>query len=153
MLLLAAGQWVHFRSSPATSWKQPSIVSSDLSIVLTTDFMESVLKDIRMERSKIRPADSIRALVVSSFCMDYLLIRREKRRAALDKNGKNATTPEKIDEALPLGMCAVMIELDSVRFVASRMKTAMDDKPPAWTELEASIICFTQIVGSDQVER
>ncbi|TXT09069.1 hypothetical protein VHUM_02543 [Vanrija humicola] len=39
-----------------------------------------------------------------------------------------------------------MAELDTVRWVASRMKTTMDDHPPAWTELEASINCFTQIL-------
>lgn len=124
-------------------------------ILLTLDFMESILKDIRMERSKIRPADSIRALFVSSFCMEYLVIRRRDLKADLDKKkdtqAEGPSTAAMVDDRLPLGMCAVMIELDSVRFVASRMKTAMDDKPPSWTELEASIICFTEIVSSPTV--
>ncbi|WOO84917.1 Topoisomerase 1-associated factor 1 [Vanrija pseudolonga] len=114
-------------------------------------FFESVRKDIQMERSKVRPADSVRALYVSSFMMEFLLILRKKELDAATEaakatgEGPEAATAQ-VDHDLPLGRIAVMAELDTVRWVASRMKSTMDDHPPAWTELEASINCFTQIL-------
>lgn len=130
----------------------------DVIDTLTIDFMESILKDIRMDRSKIRPADSIRAMLIANFCMDYLVVRRQNLKAELSKKSEASSKSEPssattVDETLPLGMVSVMIELDSVRFVASRMKIAKEDKPPAWTELEASIKCFTQIVSPHALYR
>ncbi|KAL7421130.1 Topoisomerase 1-associated factor 1 [Cryptotrichosporon argae] len=99
-------------------------------------FIASILKDIRMERAKVRPKDSVRALFVARFCIEYLLVLRAKAAKA----GKDA------NEDLALGLVAEMAEVDSVRWVVLRMKLTMDDKPPAWTELQASIDCFTQIL-------
>ncbi|KAK4685899.1 replication fork protection complex subunit TIMELESS/Tof1/Swi1, partial [Tremellales sp. Uapishka_1] len=96
-------------------------------------FFATILKDIRMERSKIRPTDSIRTMVLARFFIEYLLILRSKE--------ENPDT-----SALQLGLVAEMAELESVRWVVTRMKIAMEDKPPAWTELQACIDCFSHVL-------
>jgi replication fork protection complex subunit Tof1/Swi1 len=71
--------------------------------------------------------------------MEYLLHIREKE--------ANKDIAERTEEMLPLGLIGEMMELDAVRFVVTRMKVTLDDKPPGWTELQAAIECFTQIVS------
>lgn len=126
--------------------------------MLTSDFIASVLKDIRMERSKVRPADTIRALFVAAYSMEYLILLRKKAlpkaeaealKAVKDGNPPAEVEPAsvKVDRELPLGWTIEMANLDSVRWVVSRMKISMDNKPVAWTELQASIDCFTYIVS------
>lgn len=126
--------------------------------MLMSDFIASVLKDIRMERSKVRPADTIRALFVAAYSMEYLILLRRKEFPKAEaealkavKDGVPVAEVEpasvKVDRELPLGWTIEMANLDSVRWVVSRMKTSMDNKPIAWTELQASIDCFTYIVS------
>lgn len=104
-----------------------------------------------MERSKVRPADSLRTLFVARFAVQYILVLRTKALTVAEKDAKHKqdngeqTVMAKVDSDLPLGLVAAMTELDAVRWVASRMKTSMDDK--AWTELQASIDCFSHIVS------
>ncbi|WVR08981.1 hypothetical protein IAU60_006041 [Kwoniella sp. DSM 27419] len=98
-------------------------------------FISSILKDIKMERSKIRPTDSIRLFFISRFFIEYLLFIRHKEE-----------TEGKKDHDLTLGLVIEMAEIDTVRWLFYRLKTSMDDKPPAWTELQASLDCFTQIL-------
>ncbi|WVF65442.1 hypothetical protein IAT40_000170 [Kwoniella sp. CBS 6097] len=98
-------------------------------------FFASILKDIRMERSKIRPTDNLRTFFLSRFFIEYLLILHEKEAAQGAKKHE-----------LALGFVAEMVEMDNIRWLFYRLKSAMDDKPPAWTELQASLDCFTQIL-------
>lgn len=110
-----------------------------------------------MERSKVRPADTIRALFVAAYAMEYLILLRERAHSEAEakglkevEDGVSAAEIEdpsaKIDRELPLGLAIEMVKLDSVRWVVSRMKISMESKPVAWTELQASIDCFTYIV-------
>ncbi|WWD21366.1 hypothetical protein CI109_105851 [Kwoniella shandongensis] len=98
-------------------------------------FFTSIFRDIRMERTKIRPSDNTRTFYLARFFIEYLLLLRNKE----DVKG------EKTHE-LSLGLVAEMAEIDTVRFLFSRMRFTMDDKPPAWTELQACLDCFTQIL-------
>ncbi|OCF79113.1 topoisomerase 1-associated factor 1 [Kwoniella mangroviensis CBS 8886] len=98
-------------------------------------FFQSILRDIRMERSKIRPADNVRTFYLTRFFIEYLLVLRHKE----EQKGKK-------EYELSLGLVAEMAEMDSIRWLFSRMKSSMDDKPPAWTELQASLDCFTQVL-------
>ncbi|WVQ93115.1 hypothetical protein IAU59_000179 [Kwoniella sp. CBS 9459] len=98
-------------------------------------FFASILKDIRMERSKIRPTDNLRTFFLSRFFIEYLLVLHEKGVVQGVK-----------EHELSLGLVAEMVEMDNIRWLFYRLKSAMDDKPPAWTELQASLDCFTQIL-------
>nr|XP_018259274.1 topoisomerase 1-associated factor 1 [Kwoniella dejecticola CBS 10117]OBR81432.1 topoisomerase 1-associated factor 1 [Kwoniella dejecticola CBS 10117] len=98
-------------------------------------FFASILKDIRMERSKVRPSDNVRTFYLTRFFIEYLLVLRQQEEAKGSK-----------EHELNLGLVAEMAEIDSIRWLFSRMKSSMDDKPPAWTELQASLDCFTQIL-------
>ncbi|ORY33101.1 timeless protein-domain-containing protein [Naematelia encephala] len=109
-------------------------------------FFASILKDIRMERSKIRPTDNIRTFYLARFFIEYLLILRQKEEAAKIAKQEQVINGDDARADLPLGLVAEMAELDSVRWVFMRMKYSMDDKPPSWTELQASLDCFTQIL-------
>lgn len=99
-------------------------------------FIESILRDIRMERTKIRPSDNIRVFYLSSFFIEYLLLLRHK----LVEKGDSRRLEE-----LPLGLVAQIAEMDSVKWLFARLRICWDDKPKAWTELQACIECFTQI--------
>ncbi|BEI92678.1 uncharacterized protein CcaverHIS019_0503060 [Cutaneotrichosporon cavernicola] len=125
-------------------------------------FFRSILKDIRMERKKVRPTDNIRTLFVSSTLVEYLLILRRKKQTQLEESARRRErdsvakrsseqkaqerkeVKEKVDEELPLGWAIELVDLDSLRWVSARMRTAFDEV--AWTELEASIDCFTQVL-------
>ncbi|WRT69168.1 uncharacterized protein IL334_006152 [Kwoniella shivajii] len=98
-------------------------------------FFSSILRDIRMERSKIRPTDNVRTFFLTRYFIEYLLTLRHKEE---EKGLKQ--------HELSLGLVAEMAEMDSIRWLFSRMKSSMDDKPPAWTELQASLDCFTQVL-------
>ena len=106
-----------------------------------------------MERSKIRPADNTRTFALSHFFIDFLLLLRQKetdRHAQVHSSGKDKESDahhQSIPHELPLGLVGEMAEMDSVRWVVMRMKWTMDDKPPAYTELQACLECFTQIVS------
>ncbi|KIY30807.1 topoisomerase 1-associated factor 1 [Cryptococcus gattii E566] len=100
-------------------------------------FIESILRDIRMERTKIRPSDNIRVFYLSSFFIEYLLLLRHK----LVEKGDSRRLEE-----LPLGLVAQIAEMDSVKWLFARLRICWDDKPKAWTELQACIDCFTQIL-------
>jgi replication fork protection complex subunit Tof1/Swi1 len=132
---------------------------------LTAAFFRSVIKDIRMERSKVRPSDNIRTLFVSSTLVEYLLILRGKAQTRLEASAKKERSSRaerssqqkaeerkeikaKVDAEVPLGWAAEMVDIDALKWVTARMRIAFDDSPPAWTELQASIDCFTQIVSS-----
>ncbi len=131
---------------------------------MTAAFFRSVIKDIRMERSKVRPSDNIRTLFVSSTLVEYLLILRGKAQTRLEASAKKERSSRaerssqqkaeerkeikaKVDAEVPLGWAAEMVDLDALKWVTARMRIAFDDSPPAWTELQASIDCFTQIVS------
>ncbi|WVQ81137.1 hypothetical protein IAT38_003259 [Cryptococcus sp. DSM 104549] len=98
-------------------------------------FFESVMKDIRMERPKIRPSDNVRTFYLARFFIEYLLALRHKYE----------DQPQKRD-GLPLALVAEIAEMDSVKWLFSRLRFTMDEKPPAWTELQACVDCFTQIL-------
>lgn len=123
-----------------------------MNITLIVDFFATVLKDIQMERSKVRPADTGRALFVSRFLMEYLLILRKKAlaRATADVEslpGGAEPPMVTVDAELPLTLAAQMVDMMTVRWVSARMKMAIDETPISWNELQASINCFTQIVS------
>lgn len=119
-----------------------------------------------MERSKVRPTDNIRTLFVASVLVEYLLILRNKTRTRLEETARRERSSrgertaeqkaqeqkgieEKLDAEVPLGWAAEIIDLDSLRWVTARMRIAFEDTPPAWTELQAAIDCFTQIVSGE----
>jgi hypothetical protein len=79
-----------------------------------------------MERSKIRPSDNVRTFYLSRFFIEYLLLLRRKETVLKEKemNGQQS----KQESELALGLVGEMAELDSVRWVVTRMKIAMDDK-------------------------
>lgn len=120
---------------------------------LTVAWIESVMKDIRMERSKVRPTDNIRTLFVSSVFIEYLLILRQKALTKAEEAAKDATPEDKkeikikLDQDIPLGLAVEMIDITSLKWITARMRISMEEKPPAWTELQAAIDCFTQVVS------
>ncbi|RSH83343.1 Topoisomerase 1-associated factor 1 [Apiotrichum porosum] len=124
--------------------------------ILTPEVI-TVLQDFArqfLDTFNIRPADSLRTLFVARFAVQYILVLRTKALTVAEKDAKHKqdngeqTVMAKVDSDLPLGLVAAMTELDAVRWVASRMKTSMDDK--AWTELQASIDCFSHISSIEE---
>jgi replication fork protection complex subunit Tof1/Swi1 len=118
-------------------------------------FFSSILKDIRMERSKIRDADNLRALFVSRFFIEYFLSLRTKEDAerkariaateaqrkeviaARDRLWEEAEPAAETEQLSPLdevaawgmsfALVAEVLEDNPVRWVASRMKMTMED--------------------------
>ena len=90
-----------------------------------------------MERSKIRPSDNIRTFYLSRFFMEYLLLLRQKEAdAKKEKAKKNSNdsapisinNPEEKPTELILGLVGEMAEMDSVRWVVTRLKVSMDER-------------------------
>jgi replication fork protection complex subunit Tof1/Swi1 len=84
---------------------------------LTPVFFSSILRDIRMERPKIRDTDNNRTFYVTRFFIEYLLLYREKQSKSEGEG----------EEEMLLGYAIVMAEMDSVRWVFSRLKWTMDE--------------------------
>lgn len=62
-------------------------------------FFASVLKDIRMERSKVRDADNLRALFLSRFFLEFFMAMRVKEEAERKTRVAAAETLRKEAEA------------------------------------------------------
>lgn len=114
-------------------------------------FIASVLADIRMERAKVRDTDNVRTLFVISVFVEYLLILRRLTLAKLEEAAKTKddrrAIKQRLDEELPLGWAVETVDEYPLRWISAQMRLAMDEKPPAWTALQAAIVCFTQIVS------
>lgn len=78
-----------------------------------------------MERSKIRDTDNTRTFYLSRFFMEYLMLVRDKQ-AKERETGKGKGRAEEDDEML-LGYAIVMAEMDSVKWVFSRLRTTMEE--------------------------
>ncbi|KAL7415832.1 timeless protein-domain-containing protein [Mrakia frigida] len=111
------------------------------------NFFASILKDIRMERPKIRETDNVRALFLCTFFIEFFLLSRSRvtAAAASDVKGKGREGVD-ISKVWDFGYVAEFAEIDAVKWVVGRMRLVMDDKPIGWTELQAGINCFTQIL-------
>lgn len=95
---------------------------------LIVAFFASILKDIRMERSKIRPSDNIRTFFLSRFFMEYLLLLRGREAQEVKDRQKKGLDVEEGKTELVLGLVGEMAEMDSVRWVVTRMKVSMDER-------------------------
>ncbi|GAA5975641.1 hypothetical protein JCM10908_005228 [Rhodotorula pacifica] len=102
-------------------------------------FFSSVLRDIRMERLKVRESDTVRFLYLSSFFLEFFLLLY----ADDEKRGISHLDEERGHD---FGLVAEMTEPHAIGFVALRMKNALEEKPPLWTDLHAGVACFTQIL-------
>ena len=92
--------------------------------VIHLAFFASILRDIRMERSKVRDTDNVRCFYLARFFIEYLLILRQKEISkSNDPQGQVGQ-----EAGLSLGLVAEMAEMDSVRWVVMRMKFTMDTK-------------------------
>jgi replication fork protection complex subunit Tof1/Swi1 len=90
-------------------------------------FFTSILKDIRMERAKIRDTDNTRTFFLSRFFMEYLMLIREKQTKKKEsEKGKERDNGEE-EEEMFLGYAIVMAEMDSVKWVFSRLRSTMDE--------------------------
>ncbi|GAA5867194.1 hypothetical protein JCM3774_002365 [Rhodotorula dairenensis] len=102
-------------------------------------FFSSILRDIRMERLKVRESDTVRFLYLSSFFLEFFLLLY----ADDEKRGISHLDEERGHD---FGLVAEMTEPHAIGFVALRMKNALEEKPPLWTDLHAGVACFTQIL-------
>jgi replication fork protection complex subunit Tof1/Swi1 len=94
-----------------------------------TTFIASILRDIRMERSKIRPSDNIRTFYLARFFMEFLLrLRRMDAEAAAKRKEAGVSDDGASRRMMPLGLVGEMAEMDSVRWVVMRMKFSMDER-------------------------
>jgi replication fork protection complex subunit Tof1/Swi1 len=105
----------------------------------TKAFFASILKDIKMERAKVKEADNLRLLYLSRFFLEYfLLLYNHEREKGIDP---------KSEEGHDFGLIAEMTEGTSIGYIQARMRICLSDKPPSWTELHAAVDCFIQVVS------
>ncbi|GAA6000092.1 Tof1p [Rhodotorula paludigena] len=102
-------------------------------------FFSSVLRDIRMERLKVRESDTVRFLYLSAFFLDFfLLVYRDDEARGISHLDE--------ERGHDFGMIAELTEPHAIGFVTMRMKNALEEKPPLWTDLHAGVECFTQML-------
>lgn len=91
-----------------------------------------------MERLKVKESDTIRFLFLSRFFLEFfLLVYNDEKRQGIDPQS---------EEGHDFDLIAEMTEPQSIGFVTARMKGALEEKPPLWTDLHAGIDCYIQIV-------
>ncbi|GAA5831127.1 hypothetical protein JCM3766R1_006246 [Sporobolomyces carnicolor] len=101
-------------------------------------FFASVLRDIRMERLKVRETDTIRFLFLVRFFLEFfLLVYQEEEERGISHLS---------DEGHDFGLIAEMTEPQAIGFVTQRMKVGLEEKPPLWTEIHAGVDCFNQML-------
>jgi hypothetical protein len=131
-----------------------------------------------MERPKVRETDNVRALYLSTFFIEFFLLSRGRATAAAaaDVKGKGREE-DNVSKIWDFGYVAEFAEIDAVKWVVGRMRLVMEDKvgsisdpctnlaltciptqlrlaqPVGWTELQAAINCFTQIVRPTRTRR
>lgn len=84
-------------------------------------FFSSVLRDIRMERLKVRESDTVRFLYLSAFFLEFFLLLY----ADDEKRGISHLDEERGHD---FGLVAEMTEPHAIGFVALRMKNALEEK-------------------------
>jgi replication fork protection complex subunit Tof1/Swi1 len=88
-----------------------------------------------MERQKVRDTDNVRLFFLSQFLIEYMLIlyhreqaeRKEKAQNDKGKQKEGEMPPAQVQEIL-LGYAVIMVEMDSVKWVFSRMRITMEDR-------------------------
>lgn len=88
-----------------------------------------------MERQKVRDTDNVRLFFLSQFLIELLLIlyhreqaeRKEKEKNDKGKQKEGEIAPSPVSEIL-LGYAIIMVEMDSVKWVFSRMRITMEDR-------------------------
>ncbi|EIW79780.1 timeless-domain-containing protein [Coniophora puteana RWD-64-598 SS2] len=104
-------------------------------------FLASLLKDIKSERAKITEKDHLRLLFVTKWLLDFFLSSRTR---ALAKGTNQASVAD--DKGWQLPSVAEVTDRAWIVWVLRRMRESMEDKPKAWTELQAGIECLTQLL-------
>ncbi|TFK80719.1 timeless-domain-containing protein [Polyporus arcularius HHB13444] len=93
--------------------------------------LSSLLKDIKAERAKITEKDNLRLLYVTKWFLEFFLCERERQSE---------------DAKWKFGLIAEVTDRAWIVWVLRRMREAQDEKPKAWTELQAGIECLTQFI-------
>lgn len=111
-------------------------------------FFTSILSDIRMEREKVREADTVRFLYLLRFFFQFFLALRAHEREHPPPPRPAEPGQEEASAATQHGfeLVAEMTEPQILGFVTARMKGALDVKPALWTELHAGVDCLIQLV-------
>lgn len=88
-----------------------------------------------MERQKVRDTDNVRLFFLAQFLIEYLLILYHGEQAEIKEKEKNDKGKQKEGEIpegqvreILLGYAMIMVEMDSVKWVFSRMRITMEDR-------------------------
>ncbi|KAJ3893201.1 timeless protein-domain-containing protein [Lentinula edodes] len=145
--------WKGHKVDELASYETLSIEAMKVLQAFASDFLEEcfnsflsiLLKDIRSEKAKITEKDNLRLLYVTKWFLDFFLSRRAF--ASKEKGTKLTAPNEDLDEQkYGFGLVAEVLERPWIIWVLKRMREAVDEKPKAWTELQAGIECLTQLL-------
>ena len=87
-----------------------------------------------MERQKVRDTDNVRLFFLAQFLIEYLLILYHREQGDLREKERNDKGKQKEGEVsakaqeVLLGYAVIMVEMDSVKWVFSRMRITMEDR-------------------------
>jgi replication fork protection complex subunit Tof1/Swi1 len=87
---------------------------------LRSAFFTSVLKDIRLEREKVKETDNVRVLVVAAFFLEFFLL--------LHKQDKAAEIDPASEKGHDFDLIGSLTEISSIAYALARMKIALEDK-------------------------
>ncbi|THU97519.1 timeless-domain-containing protein, partial [Dendrothele bispora CBS 962.96] len=103
-------------------------------------FLNTLLKDIRSERAKVTEKDNLRLLFLTKWFLEFFLSLRSA------EQGDISASPPKDKNRWNFNLIAEVVEREWIIWVLKRMREAGDEKPKAWTELQAGIECLTQLL-------
>jgi len=99
-------------------------------------FLTALLKDIRMERDKVRETDHLRLLFVTRWWTEFFLGQRASS-TATSTSGQKWT----------FSLISQILERDWILWVLKRIREASEEKPKAWTEIQAGVECLGVLIG------
>ncbi|KAI5476063.1 hypothetical protein MNV49_000435 [Pseudohyphozyma bogoriensis] len=101
-------------------------------------FFASILKDIRMERLKVKESDTVRFMFLARFFLEFFLLLQADEK----KKGISPLSEKGHD----FDLIAEMTEPSSIAFVTARIKNSLEEKPVPWMEVHAALDCFIQML-------
>lgn len=86
-------------------------------------FVSTLLKDIRLERTRVTEKDKLRLLFITKFFLEYFLALHTQEQPLQSDKGKS-----KQGEKWSFGLIAEVVERDWIVWVLKRMREAVDEK-------------------------
>lgn len=118
---------------------------TDTCIEAFNGFFNSIWKDIRMGRSKVRETDNLRAAFLARFFLDFFLVRHAPKLLA-DRDAVVASSAEDEEMDSPFMQLSEVLQEDTLVWLNRRQAEALEAGRKATVEVQATMDLHTAIL-------